>query len=272
MPLVNVKGININYEIYGEGPLLLFINGIGADIKNPVGAANSPLPKHFTVLAFDPRGLGDTDSSTEPFSIADLADDAASLAKTLGWEHYHVFGASMGGMVAQELAIRHPSIVDKLVLCVTTAGGSGRTSPVVIGELDEMSIIEVLKLSDRRKDEAWAAANPEMFKRFTERYEAAKRIRLSNPKHSKGYAEQVNAALKHDTFDRLPQIKCPTLVCGGLYDGGNPPEEIRRLAGQIPGARCEFAESGHGDWYFDPKVWETIISFLQKTTTRYGNQ
>ncbi|WP_114319266.1 alpha/beta fold hydrolase [Desulfotruncus arcticus] len=97
-----------------------------------------------------------------------------------------------------------------------------------------------------------------------EQYQASRRSIQDNPSHVKGYANQVNAALKHDTFDRLPQITCPTLVYGGLYDGSCPPEEIRRIAGQIPGARCEFAESGHGSWFFDPSVWEKIISFYKE--------
>lgn len=264
MPLVNVNGININYEIYGAGTRLLFINGIGADLKNPVGAANSPLPKHFTVLAYEPRGLGDSGSSDEPYSIADLAAEAAGLAKALGWERYHVFSASMGGMIAQELAIRYPSVVDKLVLCVTNAGGANSAAPVVIDKLDQMSAVEILKLSDSRQDEAWVAANPEKVKHFEEQYQANRRAMQANPSRIKGYANQVKAVLKHDTFHRLPQISGPTLVYGGLYDGSNPPEEIRRLAGQIPGARCEFAESGHGSWYFDPAVWEKIISFYKE--------
>ncbi|ATW25203.1 alpha/beta fold hydrolase [Candidatus Formimonas warabiya] len=264
MPFVDVNGIKINYEIYGSGPRLLFLHGIGADLKNPVGAANSPLPKHFAVLAYDPRGIGESGSSGEPYRIADLAEEAAGLAKALGWEHYHVFGASMGGMIAQELAIRYPSAVERLVLCVTNAGGANSAAPVVIDKLDQMSTLETLKLSDIRQDEAWAAANPEKVKHFEEQYQAKKRAMQADPVRAQGYANQMKAVLQHDTFDRLPRITCPTLVYGGLYDGSNPPEEIRRLAGQIPGARCEFAESGHGGWYFDPTVWEKIIGFYQE--------
>jgi len=68
-----------------------------------------------------------------------------------------------------------------------------------------------------------------------------------------------------DTFARLPQLKAPTLVLGGHYDGSCPPDITRALAGQIPGARYELMESGHGDWYFDPAVWDMIIGFLLKS-------
>lgn len=262
MPCANVNGIDINYEIMGEGPKLLFINGIGADLKNPVGAKNSPLPKRFTVLAFDPRGLGESGSTAEPYGIADLADDAACLAAAVGWEHYHVLGASMGGMVAQELAIRHPGAVDKLVLCVTHEGGANSGAPAVIDKMDQMSVLEVLKLSDSRQDEAWAAANPEKVRMFEERYSAALKARQADPVQNEGYLRQVAAVLKHDTSDRLSKIKAPTLILGGVYDSSCPPEAIRRLAAKIPGSHYELVESGHGSWYFDSNAWELITGFL----------
>ena len=263
MPFANVNGINLHYKIQGQGPRILFIHGIGADMKNPVGIFNSPVPEHFTVLAFDPRGLGESDSPSEPGTIADLADDAAGLAAAVGWNHYHVFGASMGGMVAQELALRHPAVVDRLVLGVTNGGGAANSGPRVIDKMDEMSAAELLRLSDLRQDEAWAAANHEMVRRAGEQFRIARETRQADPALSQGYDNQVKAVLKHDTFDRLPRIIAPTLVFAGRYDGSNPPEITRALANQIPGARYELLESGHGSWYFDPAAWEMIIDFLR---------
>lgn len=262
MPFANVNGINIHYEIGGAGPRLLFIHGFGADMKNPIGIFNTPVPQHFTVLAFDPRGLGESDSPAEPCSMADLADDAAGLAAAVGWDRYHVFGTSMGGMVAQELALRHPAAVDRLVLGITNGGGIN-SGPRVVDKLDEMSTIEKLKLSDTRQDEAWAAAHPEMVNRVEEQARAARAAMQADPALLRGFNNQVNAVLKHDTFDRLPQITAPALVYGGRYDGLCPPEITQALAGQIPGARYELLESGHGTWYFDPAAWEMIIGFLR---------
>lgn len=262
MPFTKVNGINLHYEIRGTGPRFLFIHGIGADLKHPIGIFNSPVPQYFTVLAFDPRGLGESDSPAVPCSIADLAGDAAGLAKAVGWDRYHVFGASMGGMVAQELAIRYPSAVDRLVLGVTNGGGAN-SGPRVIDKLNEMTTTEKLKLSDLRKDEAWAAANPEMVRLFEEQSRAAREALEANPAHLRGFNNQAGAVLGHHAFDRLPQIKAPTLVFGGRYDGSCPPDVTRALAGQIPGARYELLESGHGDWYFDPDAWKMIIDFLR---------
>ena len=78
----------------------------------------------------------------------------------------------------------------------------------------------------------------------------------------RGYNHQVNAVLKHNTYNRLPEINIPTLVFGGRFDGSNPPEITKALAERIPGARYELLESGHGNWYFDSQAWEIIIDFL----------
>ncbi|MTI84329.1 MAG: alpha/beta fold hydrolase [Firmicutes bacterium] len=262
MSFAKINGINLHYEIRGTGPRVLFIHGIGGDLKNPIGIFNSPLPQNFTVLAFDPRGLGESDSPTISCSIADLAEDAAGLAEAVGWDRYHVLGVSMGGMVAQELALSHPSRVDRLVLGVTNGGGIN-SGPRVVDRMNEMSAAEKLKLSDLRKDEAWMAANPEMVNRFEEQSRAASEALHADPALLRGYNNQVNAVLKHDAFDRLPEIKAPTLVFGGRYDGSCPPDITRAMANQIPGARYELLESGHGDWYFDPAAWKMIIDFLR---------
>ncbi len=261
MGFVKVNDINIHYEIQGTGPRLLFIHGIGADLKNPISIFNSPLPQHFTVLAFDPRGLGESDSPIESCSIADMADDAAGLAAALGWDKYHVFGASMGGMVGQELALRHPTSINKLVLGVTNAGAKSG-APVLVDKIYKMSATEGLKISDTRQDETWAAAHPEIVKAAEQQSIAANTAMQANPALLRGFNNQVQAVLKHDTFDRLPQISVPTLVFGGLYDGSNPTEVIRKMASRIPHARLELVEHGHGSWFMDNKVWEMITNFL----------
>ncbi|MEL7565634.1 MAG: alpha/beta hydrolase [Dehalobacterium sp.] len=261
MGFVKVNNINLHYEIRGTGPKVLFIHGIGADLKNPAGIFNSPLPQHFTVLAFDPRGLGESDSPTESCSIADMADDAAGLAAAVGWEKYHVFGASMGGMVAQELMLRHSSAVEKLVLGVTNAGiKSG--APVLADKVYKTSAAEGLRIIDTRRDEAWVAANTEAVKQAEQQWLAVREAMRANPALLRGFNNQVNAALKHDTFDRLSQIMVPTFIFGGLYDGSNPPKVTQMMAQRIPNSRLALVEHGHSSWFLDPKVWEMIIDFL----------
>lgn len=261
MPSAKVNGLNLNYEIRGTGPCVLFIHGIGADLKHPLGIFNTAVPQHFTVLAYDPRGIGESDSPAGPYTIADLADDAAELAAVVGWDRYHVLGTSFGGMVAQELALRHPAAVDKLVLGVTNAGGANAGPRV--DNLHELSTIEKLRLSDIRQDAAWAAANPEKVAAFEAQSRAMTDAMRADPKLAAGFAAQAQAVIIHDTFDRLPQITAPTLVFAGRYDGSNPPERTKAMADRISGARYELLESGHGNWYSDPAAWEMIIDFLR---------
>lgn len=263
MGFIKANNITLHYEVYGAGPKLLFIHGIGADLTNPIGAVTSPLPQHFTVLAFDPRGLGESERTDQDFTVADMADDAAALAAALGWEKYHVFGASMGGMVAQELAIRYPDAVDKMVLAVTNAGGDNG-APAIIDKLDQMSMTEKLKISDTRQDEAWAAAHPEIVAAAEQQAMEANKVMQANPAMLKGFQAQVKAVVKHDAFNRLAAIKTETLVFNGRYDGSNPPETAGKMAERIPNARFELVDHGHATWFYDPAVWEKVIDFLKR--------
>lgn len=261
MAFAKVNGANIHYEVRGEGPRVLFIHGIGADMKNPISIFNTPISHKFEILAFDPRGLGESESENLPHSIAGMADDAAGLAEAIGWKQYHVLGASMGGMVAQELVLRYPSAVNKLVLAVTHAGGEYSPPPAVI-EFDQLSTAEMLRLSDTRQDEAWMAANPELVAQAEQGFALAKEAKNANPSIVRGFNNQAEAVLKHNTFDRLSKITSPTFVFAGRYDGGCPYPFTQAMAEQIPGSRFELVESGHGGWVCDQGIWEMISEFL----------
>ena len=128
MPVVQANGIQIHYEIGGEGRPVLFISGTGGDLRNRPGVFDGPLAAAFEVLAYDQRGLGQTEAPDTDYVMADYADDAAGLLEVLGWDRVPVMGVSFGGMVAQELAIRHPDRVSALVLACTSSGGEGGAS------------------------------------------------------------------------------------------------------------------------------------------------
>lgn len=262
MNKILANGVRLNYEIRGSGPKLLFIHGIGADMKNPIGLFNSPMINHFTILSYDPRGLGESDSPESGCSMGDLAEDAAALAKAVGWEKYHVFGASMGGMVAQELAVRHADAVDKLVLAVTHSGGDG--APVVVDKMLDLPPIEILKLSDTRQDEKWVEGHPEIIEKVAAQTNITKTAMETNPSFRRGYMNQVAAVLGHDASERLKEIKADTLVFNGRYDGSNPLSNAEKIAKSIPNARFEVVEHGHGSWFFDPKVWDMVIDFYHE--------
>ena len=112
MPFTQLANIRAYYEIAGAGPRLLAISGTGGDLRKRPNVFDSPLAQHFEILAYDQRGLGQTDRPDIAYTMQDYADDAARLLDAVGWSSALVMGTSFGGMVAQEFALRHPQRVE----------------------------------------------------------------------------------------------------------------------------------------------------------------
>ena len=123
MPFITTERLNIYFEEKGDGAPVLFISGTGGDLRQRPNVLDGPLPKHHRVIAYDQRGLGQTEKPDRPYTMSEYGDDAAELLAALGIEQVDVIGVSFGGMVAQHFAIRHPSKIRKLVLCCTSPGG-----------------------------------------------------------------------------------------------------------------------------------------------------
>jgi pimeloyl-ACP methyl ester carboxylesterase len=155
MPVASVREIEIYYGIYGRGARVLLISGTGETVARSRDRYKEPLVEQFEVLMYDQRGLGQTSHPDVEYSMADYADDAAGLLRSVGWSKCHVVGVSFGGMVAQHLAIRHPELVDRLVLACTTSGGQGGSSCHLL-QLESMSpterILKLLPVLESRND------------------------------------------------------------------------------------------------------------------------
>jgi 3-oxoadipate enol-lactonase len=176
MPVCIANGISIYYEMSGSGDRLLSISGTRGDLRRHPSPGRGPFGEHFTVLAYDQRGLGQTDVPDGPYAMADYANDASALLDAMGWEDCVVLGTSFGGMVAQELAIRHPGRVRRLVLACTSSGGAGGASYPLheLADLDaEQRLPLQLELMDTRWDAAWRSAHPEHVRAFGEGFQAA---------------------------------------------------------------------------------------------------
>jgi 3-oxoadipate enol-lactonase len=267
MSTVEANGITIYYEEGGAGERLLFISGTGGDLRQKPSIFDSALPKSFDVLAYDQRGLGQTSVPEGPYEMADYADDAAALLDALEWENCLVVGASFGGMVAQEFTIRHPDKVRRLVLACTSAGGEGGSS-VSFDQLNAMSGRAKVEYQIEMMDNRWTAERRashadewnmmvQMMERVLEARDAAQGVALTP-----GQILQLDARSRHNTWDRLPSITCPTLVCGGRYDGIAAPANSERLASQIHGAQLEMYEGGHAFLFQDPAAFPRILEFL----------
>jgi 3-oxoadipate enol-lactonase len=263
MPVTQANGVNLYFERAGSGPPLLFISGTGGDLRVKPNVFDGPLARRFDLLAYDQRGLGQSEKPDVAYSMADYADDAAALMADQGWDEALVIGVSFGGMVAQELVLRHPSRVSRLVLACTSPGGDGGAS-FPFHEIEhlrgEPRARYLIPISDTRRDDAWAAANPEMYAQFVAM--AAADPYKDEPGHAMGAHRQLQARANHDTWDRLPEIACPVMVAAGRYDGVALPVTQEKMAAHIPGAKLQFFEGGHLFMIQDRTAIPAMAEFL----------
>ncbi len=267
MPFTQIRDIKVYYELAGSGPRLLYISGTGGDLRRRPNIFDSPLAPHFTILAYDQRGLGQSSRPDIAYTMADYADDAAALLDVVGWESCGVMGVSFGGMVAQELALRYPERVDRLVLACTSSGGAGGSS-FPLHTLPALSPAEKARrqtpISDTRLDAVWQQANVTEFEAMIGMAVAASQMGADEPGRQIGARRQLEARAAHDTFDRLPDLHMPVYICGGRYDGMARPANLEALHAQIPGSKMEFFEGGHGFLMQDPHAYPAVRSFLEQ--------
>jgi pimeloyl-ACP methyl ester carboxylesterase len=233
------------YERRGNGEPLLLITGfaISAAVFEPV----RPLyERHFECVAYDNRGAGRSGRSPWPASIPQFAGDAVRLLDALGLDSAHVYGASMGGMIAQELAIRFPERVRGLVLAGTTPGGPRAARPA-LGELAALLGHALATLREPGRPWLGAMLFSESFRR-----EQPERVRelLAYFALHRASAWGVNAhwwaTVYHDTVSRLPRIQAPTLVMHGEHDAMSPVANALILAARIPDAELAIVPgAGH---------------------------
>ena len=266
MPFLSIRDIRMYHEIRGSGPRLLFISGTGGDLRRSPNAFDSPLPKHFEVLAYDQRGLGQTDRPDSSYTMADYAADADALLQAVGWDRCLVMGVSFGGMVAQEFAVRYQRRVERLVLACTSSGGAGGAS-YPLHELTGLSLQEwarkVVELSDTRRDAAWQAAHSQEFQTLVNETLTGLKVGENEPGRAVGARRQIEAREGHDTYDRLPTLHMPVYICGGRYDGIAQVSNQQAMQRQIPNAQLELFEGGHLFFIQDSRAFERIIAFLR---------
>ena len=269
MPILKANGIHIYYETHGAGDPLLLIMGLGAN--STAWFLQVPeFSKHYQVIAFDNRGAGRSDKPNEPYTIMQMADDAAGLMEELGMASAHVFGMSLGGMIAQELTLRHPARVRTLVLGGTMAGGPQaiRAGPDFVqqimssmGQPLEQQIENGMRFL---YSEAFFSANRA---RLLER--SLELAHLMPPPHA--LQRQFMAVMTFNTHERLGHIRVPTLVLTGTADRIVPAGNSRILAEGIAGAELiEFPGAGHGFLVeCSAETNRAVLGFLGRHATHY---
>ena len=258
MPLAKLNGININYQVQGQGEPLMMIMGFTAN-RNGWMPQIPFFKKYYRVITFDNRGVGKSDKPPGPYSTKMMADDTVRLMDLLGIEKAHIMGVSMGGMIAQELAINYPQRVTKLVLACTYASQDETSG-------DTLEQAKFLQLTPEKKISAMVglAFNKPLY-RFTFALLVRVQTKFMGTSGTVGIAGQSEACRKHNTLERLPLITAPTLVIVGTGDRIIKPVSSEVIAGKIPNAKLVRIEGGSHYFSFEMKSVfnREVLNFLK---------
>jgi len=259
VPKVELPGTELHYERAGAGEPLLAIQGMSANHLAWGRPFSSLLEQSFEVISFDNRGMGLSRPVTETFSIAEMAADAVALLDALEIESAHVFGISMGGMIAQELALAHPGRLRSLTIGCSYCGGPGSQ---LMDPADFQGLVEAMGSGDaQRVYRAMYELNLSPgFRAEESRFAEFVAMAEVLPAARQTIGFQVQAIAAHDTSARLPDLAVPTLVVHGTVDRvlGYPNGPL--IASLIPGARLETLEEiGHMFWWEQPERSAELI-------------
>jgi pimeloyl-ACP methyl ester carboxylesterase len=236
MPIARVGNVNLSYYVDGSGPPVLLIMGLGGRGTDWNPAFIAAMAPRFEMIRFDNRGTGRSDRPDETYSLDVMADEAVGILDVLGRTRAHVVGVSMGGMIAQLVALRHPARVDRLVLIATHAGGATVTMPTPAAMATLMGD-PTRPPADIVRDAMTTITAPGFAARHPEAIDAIVANAVAQPTPPASFARQMQAIMESDRTTRLRDIRTPTLVVHGSDDPLVPYPNGELLAREIPGAR-----------------------------------
>jgi 3-oxoadipate enol-lactonase len=261
MPFTTNQGARIYWDELGQGDPILLIMGLGWTSalwhrSRPVLAAR------YRTIVFDNRGVGRSDVPAGPYPIALMAEDAAAVLDAAGVHSAHIFGMSMGGMIAQELALAYPKRVRSLILGSTAAGGPHAVRA-------EPEVIDLLTRRGMNPDEYIEAINPYIYDPGTsrERVEEDRVLRKQWWPNPAGHSAQLGGIMAWEAYSRLKQITAPTLVIHGESDRLVPPGNGKLIADRIPNAKLVLIpRASHILATDQPEAThEAVLEFLRKS-------
>lgn len=264
MSFVDVNGITLAYERRGQGRPLLLIAGLGC-ARWMWWRNIESLARDHDVIAFDNRGVGNTSAPEGPYSIQQMAEDACGLLNALGIEQADVLGISMGGYIAQELALAHPQRVRRLILGATGVWGGAATVEFQAAVARARGLPPKEFLSQLLP----LLVGPGYWEREPEQRDQLLQMRLNALPQVHAYEAQVDACARHNTRDRLSELKVPSLVVWGAEDTVVPPEQGEQLAAVLSDVQTQiYPDAGH---YFFAECaadfHQRIVEFLKDEST-----
>jgi 3-oxoadipate enol-lactonase len=263
MPFAKNGTVKLHWESFGEGPAVLLVAGQGMTADGwwttiPV------LSRSFRVIAFDNRDTGRSTRVPWPYSAAHMAGDAVAVLDAADEQRAHVYGISLGSLVAQEVALRHPDRVQALVLGASSAGGFAAYKPPP-SSFAQTFLVRAGAMGP--EEAAWAAV-PYTYAEKTRQLHPERIVtdiahRVSSHPEPLAYMHQAGAVAAHDAYERLNRVAVPTLVVHGEQDVFVPPANALVLAERIPGAqRRLWPDAGHMYIIDEPQADREIARFL----------
>jgi pimeloyl-ACP methyl ester carboxylesterase len=251
MPNVDAGGSELYYERDGSGEPLLLIQGMSATHLAWGDEFLPPLRERFETIVFDNRGMGRSGRAELPFEVLDMAHDTAALMDALEIESAHVVGISMGGTIAQELALSHPAKVRSLTLGATFCGGP----EAVLMDPDDLRMLGAAYASGDPiavMRAMWEINMSPGFREDDSRFEAFRAMGSQLPAPRPVVLQQMQACANHDTSTRLHELSMPTLVIHGTADRLIRPSNGETIARLIPAPLELLEDVGHMFWWEQP--------------------
>jgi 3-oxoadipate enol-lactonase len=264
MPFATSKQAALQYRVRGQGDeTLLLIMGLGGHASEWGERLPDLLAERYQIVTFDNRGIAESTTQVDRWTMQDMARDACAVLDAVGVPSAHVLGLSMGGMIAQTVALEHGNRVERLVLLSTSGGGVSMTPPTekalqLFAPPDGITAEEMRRLTlEVIMAPGFAEANPDVVKHLVEQ-------RLKRPTRNRVFTAQFEAVNTSDRTERLKDIGHPTLVIHGKDDSLLPVQNGITLGDGIPGAQLELLDDcGHmAMWEKPDEVADLVLRFL----------
>ncbi len=272
MAFADAGGVKIYYEVVGQGDPLVMIQGYGQYSLQWGALPNEFAKLQYQVILIDNRGVGRSDKPDAPVTVAQMADDVCAVLDALSIRRASVFGVSMGGMIAQEFALNHPDRLINLVLGCTMCGGKHSVPPAPEGAkvLFDFKWLGSLTPEQRTREvfrlmcnDEFTEANPEAFNYY---YKVTNQY--VTPLHT--FLKQAEAVMKFDTWERLPNIKAPTMIIHGTSDKIIPFKNGEILEEAIPGAELTLLQDKQHGFFIE--AMDSTRIFVNGFMKRHGKK